>query len=84
MLAVEILDPREREIPNVGRLALVDPETGARLEVDTSNRRLRARFAELERERRDTVSRELRRLRVDHVTLSTDTDWLLELGRQLR
>jgi uncharacterized protein (DUF58 family) len=84
VLAVEVADPRESEVPDVGRLALIDPETGARLEVDTSNRRLRARFAELERERRERVARELRRLRVDHVVLSTDTDWLLELGRQLR
>ena len=84
VLAVEIVDPRECEVPDVGRLALIDPETGARLEVDTSNRRLRARFAQLERERRETVMKELRRLRIDHVTLSTDSDWLLELGRQLR
>jgi uncharacterized protein (DUF58 family) len=84
VLAVEIVDPREVELPAVGRLALVDPETGARIEVDTSSRRLRRRFAELERQRRDTVASELRRLRIDHVTLSTDDDWLLALGRHLR
>jgi uncharacterized protein (DUF58 family) len=84
VLAVEILDPREGELPSVGHLALIDPETGARLEVNTSNAKVRRRFAELERERRDAVARELRRLRVRHVTLSTEDDWLLELGRQLR
>ncbi len=84
VVALEIVDPRETELPAAGHLALVDPETGARLEVDTSNRRLRQRFAELERERRDTIARELRRLRVHHVMLSTDSDWLLELGRRLR
>ncbi len=84
VLAAEIADPREAEVPAVGHLALVDPETGARIDVDTSNRRLRERFAELERERRETLMRELRRLRVDHVTLSTDQDWLLALGRHLR
>jgi uncharacterized protein (DUF58 family) len=84
VLAIEITDPREAELPAVGHLALVDPETGARLEVDTSRRRIRQRFAELERERRDALTRELRRLRVRHVTLCTDSDWLLKLGRQLR
>jgi len=84
VLAVEIVDPREAEVPAVGHLALVDPETGARVDVDTSNRRLRERFAELERQRRDTLARELRRLRVDHVTLATDHDWLAALGRHLR
>jgi uncharacterized protein (DUF58 family) len=84
VLAVEVIDPRETEIPAVGRLALIDPETGARVEVDTSRERVRARFAELERERRDEVARELRRLRTPHVTLSTGEDWLRALGAQLR
>ncbi len=84
VLAVEISDPREAEVPAVGRLALIDPETGTRIEVDTSRRRVRRRFAELEHERREVVARELRRLRVDHVSLGTDQDWLLELGRHLR
>ena len=84
MLAVEVADPREAELPAVGRLAVIDPETGERLEVDTSRPRVRERFAELERERREGVVRDLRRLHVDHVALSTDRDWLLDLGRRLR
>jgi uncharacterized protein (DUF58 family) len=84
LLAVEIIDPREAELPAVGHLTLVDPETGARIEVNTSRRRVRERFSELERERRQVVAKELRRLRVHHTALSTDTDWLRELGRQLR
>lgn len=84
VLAVEIVDPREGELPAVGHLALIDPETGARIEVNTSRRRVRARFAELEEARREEIASELRRLRVHHVTLSTHQDWLVELGRQLR
>jgi uncharacterized protein (DUF58 family) len=84
VLAVEVRDPRETELPAVGRLALVDPETGQRIEVDTSHRRVRDRFAALERERGEAVARELRRLHVDHVVLSTEGDWLLNLGRRLR
>ncbi len=84
VLAVEVVDPREAQLPAVGRLALVDPETGARIEIDTSGRRVRRRFAELESERRAALDSELRRLRIDHVVLSTDQDWLLALGRHLR
>lgn len=84
VVAVEVLDPRESELPAVGHLTLVDPETGARVEVNTSRGRVRERFAELERRRRETVAAELRRLRVAHVVLSTDGDWLVELGRRLR
>jgi uncharacterized protein (DUF58 family) len=84
LVAVEIADPREAELPSVGELAVIDAETGQRITVDTSSPRLRARFAELEHRRREQLAIELRRLRVVHVPLSTDGDWLLELGRRLR
>jgi uncharacterized protein (DUF58 family) len=83
-MAIEVRDPREGEVPAVGRLALIDPETGERVEIDTSRPRVRERFAALEAERRATVARELRRLAVEHVALSTHGDWLSELGLRLR
>jgi uncharacterized protein (DUF58 family) len=84
VLAVEIRDPREMALPSVGRLAVVDPETGEHVEVDTSNRKIRGHFAAIERDGRERVAREFRRLRVDHAVLSTEGDWLRELGRRLR
>jgi uncharacterized protein (DUF58 family) len=84
VVALEVRDPREGTLPSVGHLALVDPETGEHIEVDTSNRRLRERFERIEAERREQVAREMRRLRIDHVVLSTEGDWLRELGRRLR
>jgi len=84
VLALEIGDPREAALPSVGRIAVVDPESGARVEVDTSRPAIRRRFAALEARRRAELHAELRRLHVDHVALSTDGDWLLELGRALR
>ena len=83
VLAIEVRDPREMTLPAVGRLAVVDPETGRHVEVDTSRTRIRERFAQIEREGRERVARELRRLRVAHVVLSTDGDWLRDLGRRL-
>ncbi|MGH2874334.1 MAG: DUF58 domain-containing protein, partial [Solirubrobacteraceae bacterium] len=83
VVAVEVADPREAELPAVGHLTLVDPETGSRLEVNTSRSRVRERFAALERRRREVVASELRRLRVHHAVLSTEGDWLAELGRHL-
>ena len=83
VLAVEIRDPREAELPNVGRLAMVDPETGARVNVDTRDARLRERFAEAAREGRAEVASALRRAGVEHVVLSTSGAWARELGRRL-
>ncbi len=79
--AVEIRDPREMDLPAVGHLSLVDPETGALIEVDSSRPALRRRFADAARQERAGVARELKGLRVDHVVLSTEGDWLRELGR---
>jgi uncharacterized protein (DUF58 family) len=84
VLAIEVHDPREGRVPPVGRLALVDPETGERVEIDTSRRRVRERFAAIEAQRRAHLAQELRRLEVEHVALSTGEDWLGELGRRLR
>jgi uncharacterized protein (DUF58 family) len=83
MVAIEVRDPREAEVPAVGRLALVDPETGERVEVDTSRRIVRERFAAIEAERRHELAAAFRRMRVKHVPLSTGEDWLRELGRRL-
>src|SRR5439155_1234792 len=68
----------------IGRLALIDPETGERIEVDTARRRVRERFEQIEAEGREQVARELRRLRIEHAVLSTDGDWLRDLGRRLQ
>jgi uncharacterized protein (DUF58 family) len=84
VLAVEVGDPREGTLPAVGRLALIDPETGERIQIDSNNRALRERFAAAERRRREEIARELRRLRIDHAVLSTEGDWLFELGRTLK
>jgi uncharacterized protein (DUF58 family) len=80
VLAVEIRDPREQALPAVGDLWLVDPETGRRLRVDTSSRRLRARFATAAEREREALADALTSARADHVVLSTAGDWLRALA----
>jgi uncharacterized protein (DUF58 family) len=83
IVAVEVRDPREAALPRAGHLALVDPETGALVEVDSSRARVRERYAALEAERREAVAADLRAARADHIVLDTGHDWLRELGRGL-
>jgi uncharacterized protein (DUF58 family) len=84
VIAIEIRDPREQALPNVGELWLIDPETGRQLRVDTRSEKLRARFAAAaEAERRD-VATELSSVGVRHVVLSTSGDWLRPLVSFLR
>jgi uncharacterized protein (DUF58 family) len=85
VLAVEVTDPREAALPDAGQLVLVDPETGARMEVDSAAAELRRAFEAAELERRDALKAALRRARARHVALSAaDQDWLRTLGRGLR
>jgi uncharacterized protein (DUF58 family) len=84
VLALEIRDPREQELSNVGALWLVDPETGRLLRVDTRSRKLRERFAAAAADERGDVARELASLGVRHLVLSTSGDWLRSLAVFLR
>jgi uncharacterized protein (DUF58 family) len=84
VVAVEIRDPREQELPNVGLLWLVDPETGRQLRVDTRSRRLRERFAVAASAERGGVARTFSSVGVRHVVLSTSGDWLRTLVVFLR
>jgi uncharacterized protein (DUF58 family) len=84
VVAIEIRDPREQELPNAGALWLVDPETGRQLRVDTRSKRLRDRFAAAAAEERAEVARVLMRAGVRHVVLTTSGDWLRSLATFLR
>ena len=84
VLAVEVRDPREQELADVGELRLVDPETGRQLRVDTGDRRLRERFATAASEERRALGASLASAGVGHVALSTDGDWLRPLAAFLR
>jgi uncharacterized protein (DUF58 family) len=84
VVALEIRDPREEELSNVGALWLVDPETGRLLHVDTRSRKLRDRFATAAAGERSEVARDLASVGVRHLVLSTSGDWLRTLAVFLR
>ena len=84
VIAVEIGDPRETDLPDVGELTLVDAETGREVRVDTSSRRLRERFATAAVQDRARLAADFRRLGIDHIVLSTSGGWLRSLAGQLR
>jgi uncharacterized protein (DUF58 family) len=84
VVALEIRDPREQELTNVGALWLVDPETGKLLRVDTRSKRLRERFAAAAAQERTELEHSLASLGVRHLVLSTSGDWLRSLAVFLR
>ena len=80
LLAVEVLDPRDLELPAVGLVTLLDPETGRTKEVSTTAE-LRSAFAEAAAEHRAEVAVALRRAGAAHLVLRTDRDWVADVMR---
>lgn len=78
VLAVEALDPRDLELPDVGDVVLHDPETGRTREFSTTPR-LRADFAAAAAAHRSDVERALRRCGAPRLTLRTDGDWIADV-----
>jgi len=81
LIAVEIIDPREMELPNVGTLAVIDPETGQRREIQTQRRKVRELYAEAAVAQRAGIAQTFRETQTSHLQLSTDRDWLLDVVR---
>lgn len=79
VLAIEIVDPRELTLPDVGILTLVDPETGRRRDVRTS-RTVRERYAAGALAQRRATRDALRRAGAGHLRLSTDGDWVRDVA----
>jgi uncharacterized protein (DUF58 family) len=79
VIVCHVADPREAELPSVGLLTLVDPETGRRGEVQTYRRSTRERFAAAALEQRATSKRSVRKAMAGYLFLSTDRDWLLDV-----
>jgi len=75
-VAIHIHDEREKLLPNIGIIMLEDAETGEQLEINTSERGTRTRFAQLADERAAELARILRRNNIDAISLKTNEDYL--------
>jgi uncharacterized protein (DUF58 family) len=80
LLAIEVLDPRELELPDVGTVVLADPETGRQREVVTTPLLCRE-FAAAAAAHRERVAFALRRAGAAHLRLRTDSDWIADVVR---
>ena len=81
LLGVEIVDPRELELPAAGLVTFVDPESGEQIEVQTSRADVRARYAAAAAHQRAAIAAGLRHAGAQHLQLRTDRDWLEDVVR---
>ncbi|MBR2866388.1 MAG: DUF58 domain-containing protein [Alistipes sp.] len=84
IMAVRVYDERDRELPDVGIMEVVDSETGAREWLDTSSRRVRNFWRESYDERREAMVGLLKHNRVDIAEVATDGDYVVELIKMFK
>jgi uncharacterized protein (DUF58 family) len=80
VLGIEVIDPRDVELPAVGDVILQDTESGVTREF-TIDEQLREDFARAAAAHRDEVARTLRRCGAPLMTLRTDRDWIADIVR---
>jgi len=81
LVAVQIVDRFELELPPLGRLVLQDAETGELLEINTADARRRQRFAQRQSEAMTSFLRSLRGADIDAIQLRTDQPYAGALAR---
>ncbi|MCK9626064.1 MAG: DUF58 domain-containing protein [Bacteroidales bacterium] len=74
--AINIYDPREREIPDVGMIRIRDAESGEEAWVDTSVAAVRKSFMDWNIDAFNATHQMLRKYRIDTVSISTDQDYV--------
>lgn len=79
LVAIQVYDRRESQLPNVGLIKLQDSERGVEQWVDSSSAAVRTRYAEWWNARQDKMLTTLRKSRVDLATIATDDDFVVAL-----
>ncbi len=84
VVVAQIMDPRELELPDAGRVCLEDPETGEQFLVNTSHPAVREQYARRVAERQDALTHLLRRSGVERIMVRTDDDYVPALKSYFR
>mgnify|MGYP005895262463 CR=1 FL=1 len=79
MMAVQVYDRRDAEMPDVGLMRVSDLETGATRWVDTSSAAVRRAYSRWWYDLQQRMSSVLRSTRVDFVSVATDEDYVKAL-----
>ena len=83
-IALQLVDPLEKSIPDVGKVVFRDGETGRRSIVNTHNSNVRMAYRKLSRRHREGLRKQFKRFGIDHASLSTTADYLPALHRLLK
>ena len=79
VMALQVYDKREAELPNVGLMRMLDSETGEERWIDTSSKKTRQTYQKWWFERQQRMNITAQRCKVDVATMSTDEDYVKSL-----
>ena len=79
MVAIQVYDHRETELPNVGLMKIKDAETGKEQWIDSSSSRVRAAYKEWWEKRQEKMNDTFKKCRVDSVSVRTEDDYVKAL-----
>ncbi len=83
VVALQVYDKRETELPAVGLIKLKDAETGADLWIDSSDKRLREFYAQHWEKQQANLAEVFKQSRVDNVSVETNEDYVRALIKLL-
>lgn len=81
VIAIQVVDRFEMELPPLGRLVLTDAETGEIIEINTHDLRKRSAFAQRRAKHQAELTRLLRTANIDAIDVRTDQPYAAALGR---
>ena len=79
LVPIRLTDPGGAALPDVGMLAVFDPETATRRLVNTSSARVREQYASARSRQHERMSSLLRELRLDVIDVDTTLDYVPRL-----
>lgn len=79
IVALQVYDSLETQLPSVGLMKVMDAETGAERWVDTSSKRVRQVYQDWWKKQQENMQTSFNRSKVDNVSVRTDEDYVKAL-----
>lgn len=81
VIAIQVYDKFQKELPNVGLIKVQDAETGKSSYIDTANRDVRTAHAVAWNRRQETLQAVFNKSKVDNISVSTTDDYVVALTK---
>lgn len=81
LIMIHVVDPLDKQLPNIGLMPVFDAETGEKMVIDTSVKKVRDQYAEHYRSRISNLETMCRKNKTDLIHIATDVSYIEPLNR---